>query len=183
MTTIFNQHRLLPATATTVDAALSIACCALLLLFAPLKLLHRFQTAMPCCTHFECSPFIGHVLQTEIEAIRDDIAPTWLQRPLSLEQTADKYVRPSLQQVNNMLCFPTIMPSASCLASSLSAQCTCRCTTLHKVASKYFLAIFACYDDIVIIVTPVTMSGCSADSCTTSHVSIVIALQTQVSDT
>ena len=39
------------------------------------------------------------VLQTEIEAIRDDIAPTWLQPPLSLEQTAAKYVRPALQQV------------------------------------------------------------------------------------
>ncbi len=40
-----------------------------------------------------------YLLQTEIEAIRDDIAPTWLQHPLSLEQTADKFVRPSLQQV------------------------------------------------------------------------------------
>ena len=39
------------------------------------------------------------LLQTEIEAIRDDIAPTWLQQPLSLEQTADKFLRPSLQQV------------------------------------------------------------------------------------
>ena len=38
-------------------------------------------------------------MQTEIEAIRDDIAPTWLQAPMSLEQTADKFVRPSLQKV------------------------------------------------------------------------------------
>ena len=56
---------------------------------------------------FLCGPLIRCVypdvciLQTEIEAIRDDIAPTWLQHPLSLEQTADKYVRPSLQQVNS----------------------------------------------------------------------------------
>ena len=41
------------------------------------------------------------ISQTEIEAIRDDIAPTWLQHPLSLEQTADKYVRTSLQQVRS----------------------------------------------------------------------------------
>lgn len=41
-------------------------------------------------------------LQTEIEAIRDDIAPTWLQHPLSLQQTADKFVRPSLQQVDDV---------------------------------------------------------------------------------
>lgn len=41
-------------------------------------------------------------LQTEIEAIRDDIAPTWLQHPLSLQQTADKFVRPSLQQVGDV---------------------------------------------------------------------------------
>ena len=41
-------------------------------------------------------------LQTEIEAIRDDIAPTWLQHPLSLQQTADKFVRPSLQQVDHV---------------------------------------------------------------------------------
>lgn len=46
----------------------------------------------------------SRALQTEIEAIRDDIAPTWLQQPLSLEQTADKFVRPSLQQTFIDLC-------------------------------------------------------------------------------
>ena len=47
------------------------------------------------------SPFQCNLVaaQTEIEAIRDDIASTWLEGPLSFEQTADKFVRPALQQV------------------------------------------------------------------------------------
>lgn len=43
-------------------------------------------------------------LQVEITAIRDDIAPSWLQPPLSIEQTAQKYVRPELRQVFIDLC-------------------------------------------------------------------------------
>ncbi len=43
-------------------------------------------------------------LQEEIGQIRDDIAPTWLEEPLTIEQTADKYVRPALRQVFVDLC-------------------------------------------------------------------------------
>ncbi len=47
-------------------------------------------------------------LQEEVSALRDDIAPTWLKEPLSIEETAVKYVRPSLQQVFIDLCRGTI---------------------------------------------------------------------------
>lgn len=49
-------------------------------------------------------------MQTEIEAIRDDIAPTWLQASMSLEQTADKFVRPSLQKVGLTTAISTLIP-------------------------------------------------------------------------
>jgi phytoene dehydrogenase-like protein len=37
-------------------------------------------------------------LTQEIEQIREDLAPSWLQEPLSLEDTADTYLRPALRQ-------------------------------------------------------------------------------------
>src|SRR6267378_2482365 len=43
-------------------------------------------------------------LQAEIAQIRDDVAPTWLLEPLSIEDTAAKYLRPSLRQVFVDLC-------------------------------------------------------------------------------
>lgn len=43
-------------------------------------------------------------LQEEIHKIRTDIAPTWLQEPLSLQDTAKKFVRPELQGVFIKLC-------------------------------------------------------------------------------
>ncbi|HET6610470.1 MAG TPA: NAD(P)/FAD-dependent oxidoreductase [Kofleriaceae bacterium] len=43
-------------------------------------------------------------LQQEIAALRDDIAPTWLAEPLSIEDTAERYVRPALRQVFVDLC-------------------------------------------------------------------------------
>src|SRR6202162_5111330 len=43
-------------------------------------------------------------LQAEIGRIRDDVAPTWLEEPLSIEDTAAKYVRPALRQVFVDLC-------------------------------------------------------------------------------
>jgi phytoene dehydrogenase-like protein len=36
-------------------------------------------------------------LNAEISAIRDDLAPCWLEEPLSLQATADPYIRPSLR--------------------------------------------------------------------------------------
>jgi phytoene dehydrogenase-like protein len=35
----------------------------------------------------------------EISQIRDDLAPSWLEEPISLENTAEKYIRPELRQV------------------------------------------------------------------------------------
>ena len=72
-------------------------------------------------------------VQTEIEAIRDDIAPTWLQHPLSLEQTADKYVRPSLQQVKtatlvtlkHATMVPYLLPKESLLCRMRHAAGVC----------------------------------------------------------
>ena len=46
----------------------------------------------------------NELLQTEIGQIRDDIAPTWMQEPLTIEETAEKFVRAPLRQVFIDLC-------------------------------------------------------------------------------
>lgn len=46
----------------------------------------------------------NNMLSEEIEKIRDDIAPTWLEEPYSIEETADRYVRPELRQIFIDLC-------------------------------------------------------------------------------
>jgi phytoene dehydrogenase-like protein len=38
-------------------------------------------------------------MQAEVAALRDDLAPAWLAEPLSLEETAERYIRPALRQV------------------------------------------------------------------------------------
>jgi len=43
-------------------------------------------------------------LEKEIGELRDDIGPTWLMEPLSIEETAEKFVRPQLRQVFIDLC-------------------------------------------------------------------------------
>jgi phytoene dehydrogenase-like protein len=43
-------------------------------------------------------------LQTELEALREDLAPAWLAEPSSVEETAERYVRPSLRSVFVALC-------------------------------------------------------------------------------
>lgn len=43
-------------------------------------------------------------LQAELAQIREDIAPTWLEEPLSLEATAERYVRSPLRNVFIDLC-------------------------------------------------------------------------------
>jgi phytoene dehydrogenase-like protein len=43
-------------------------------------------------------------LSRELEALRTDIAPTWLEPPLSIENTAQRYVRPELQSCFVELC-------------------------------------------------------------------------------
>jgi len=43
-------------------------------------------------------------LQEEMGALRDDVHGTWLEEPLSIEETAQKYVRPALQKAFIDLC-------------------------------------------------------------------------------
>mmetsp|Transcript_26743 Transcript_26743/g.37644 ORF Transcript_26743/g.37644 Transcript_26743/m.37644 type:complete len:529 (-) Transcript_26743:236-1822(-) len=43
-------------------------------------------------------------LEAELDAFREDLGKTWLEEPLSIEETAEKYVRPELRQVFIDLC-------------------------------------------------------------------------------
>ncbi|HUJ28590.1 MAG TPA: NAD(P)/FAD-dependent oxidoreductase, partial [Myxococcales bacterium] len=46
----------------------------------------------------------NQALQAEIAQIRDDVHQTWLEEPLSIEDTAEKYLRPALRKVFVDLC-------------------------------------------------------------------------------
>jgi phytoene dehydrogenase-like protein len=46
----------------------------------------------------------NEALQDEIAQIRSDVAPTWLEEPLTIEETAERYVRPALRAVFVDLC-------------------------------------------------------------------------------
>lgn len=46
----------------------------------------------------------NEALEIELDALREDVAPTWLAEPLSIEATADRYVRPALRDVFVSLC-------------------------------------------------------------------------------
>jgi len=46
----------------------------------------------------------NEALQAEIAALREDVAPTWLREPLTIEETAERYVRPSLRGIFVRLC-------------------------------------------------------------------------------
>lgn len=41
----------------------------------------------------------NEALQIEIGQLREDLAPSWLEEPLSVEKTAEKYIRPALQTI------------------------------------------------------------------------------------
>ncbi|MGH8891668.1 MAG: phytoene desaturase family protein [Acidothermaceae bacterium] len=43
-------------------------------------------------------------LQAELDLLRSDLAPAWLAEPLALEETAQRYIRPQLQDVFVALC-------------------------------------------------------------------------------
>lgn len=43
-------------------------------------------------------------LQAELAALREDMAPAWLEEPLEIEETAERYVRPALRRVLVELC-------------------------------------------------------------------------------
>lgn len=54
---------------------------------------------------FSKADWDAHInMQDEISKIREDIAPTWMQEPLSIEETADTFVRPELRQIFVDLC-------------------------------------------------------------------------------
>src|SRR5450432_4157568 len=54
---------------------------------------------------FSRADFEAHLrLQAELAALRDDIAPTWLAQPFSIEETAERYVRAGLREVFVRLC-------------------------------------------------------------------------------
>jgi phytoene dehydrogenase-like protein len=46
----------------------------------------------------------NEAMDAEIAALRDDIAPTWLLEPLSIEETAERFVRPALRTAFVDLC-------------------------------------------------------------------------------
>ncbi len=46
----------------------------------------------------------NQALQDELTQLREDIAPTWLEEPLSIEETAEKYVRSPLRSIFTNLC-------------------------------------------------------------------------------
>ena len=46
----------------------------------------------------------NEALQEEIGQIREDVAPTWMQEPLSIENTAERFVRPALRRAFVDLC-------------------------------------------------------------------------------
>jgi phytoene dehydrogenase-like protein len=43
-------------------------------------------------------------LSTELEALRSDVAPTWLEEPMSIEETAERRIRPELRRTFVQLC-------------------------------------------------------------------------------
>lgn len=54
---------------------------------------------------FSETDFRAHTaLNAELGKLRDDLAPAWLEEPLSLEETADRYIRPELRRVFVDLC-------------------------------------------------------------------------------
>ncbi len=46
----------------------------------------------------------NEALEDEIAQLRNDVAPTWLEEPLSIEETAERHVRPALREVFVDLC-------------------------------------------------------------------------------
>jgi phytoene dehydrogenase-like protein len=56
-------------------------------------------------TFFSPADFRAHqALQAELAELREDVAPTWLEEPYSVEETAERYVRPALRQAFVSLC-------------------------------------------------------------------------------
>src|SRR5690606_40827974 len=61
----------------------------------------RSQARCPLCpytTHLRSDLVADQALAAELAALREDLAPTWLAEPLPVEETAERYVRPSLRR-------------------------------------------------------------------------------------
>nr|MDT0661462.1 NAD(P)/FAD-dependent oxidoreductase [Micromonospora sp. DSM 115978] len=57
-------------------------------------------TRAQLAAHFSTADLVAEdALQSEIAALRDDLAQSWLDEPLPVEQTAERYVRPALRQI------------------------------------------------------------------------------------
>jgi len=57
------------------------------------------------CAFFSDRDWQAHcALQAQLAQLRADLAPTWLREPLSIEDTAQRYVRPALREVFVGLC-------------------------------------------------------------------------------
>ena len=69
----------------------------------------------------------NEAMQAEIGALRDDIAPTWLEEPLSIEETAERYVRPALRAGRSSICAAARSATTSS-ASASRATSSRRCT-------------------------------------------------------
>jgi phytoene dehydrogenase-like protein len=65
----------------------------------------RLRTREQLAAFFSARDIAAHdALAAEIAAIRDDVAPAWLMEPLSIEATAERYVRPALRSAFVDLC-------------------------------------------------------------------------------
>ncbi len=65
----------------------------------------RDATRAQMAAFFPAADFTAdQALQAEVAQLRDDLGPAWLAEPLTVEGTADRYVRPALQQVFIDLC-------------------------------------------------------------------------------
>lgn len=63
------------------------------------------ETHRQFSTFFSEQDWEAHLaLQRELGMLRDDVAPTWLKAPLSIEETAERFIRPALRQVFIDLC-------------------------------------------------------------------------------
>ncbi|HVW27769.1 MAG TPA: NAD(P)/FAD-dependent oxidoreductase [Polyangiaceae bacterium] len=65
----------------------------------------RARTRAQLSSFFSARDVAAHdALNEEIAAIREDVAPTWLEEPESIEATAERYVRPALRRAFIDLC-------------------------------------------------------------------------------
>ena len=56
-------------------------------------------------SYFSESDWNAHAaMEAELARLREDIAPTWMQEPLSIEETAEQFVRPALRDIFVDLC-------------------------------------------------------------------------------